>query len=55
MYEPIIDPMVFYWMDVLSKVQTLPIALAFLSLISTCVAGIAYVEYSDETIRVGGI
>lgn len=48
MYEPIIDPMIFYWMDVLSKVQTLPIPLAFLSLISVCVAGMAYIEYSDE-------
>lgn len=48
MYEPIIDPMIFYWMDVLSKVQALPITLAFLSLISTCVAGMAYVAYSNE-------
>lgn len=56
MYEPIIDPMLFYWMDVLSKVQALPIPLAFLSLISTCVAGMAYVEYSNEqhiTYKVG--
>lgn len=24
MYEPIIDPMVFYWMDILEKVRDLP-------------------------------
>ena len=48
MYEPIIDPMLFYWIDIASKLQDLPIVLAFLTGVSLCVAGLAYKDYSTE-------
>lgn len=48
MYEPIIDPMVFYWMDVVSKLQLLPIAFAFMVFCTGFVTGIAHDDYSSE-------
>ena len=48
MYEPIIDPMVFYWMAVVSKLQLLPIAFAFMVFCTGFVTGIAHDDYSSE-------
>lgn len=48
MYEPIIDPMVFYWMDVLSKVQYIPLLLFWPVLISVSLTFVTYSKYNEE-------
>lgn len=48
MYEPIIDPMIFYWMDVLSNIKSLPYFLFILLVIFSGGACVTYTDYCKE-------
>lgn len=48
MYEPIIDPMIFYWMDILGKLPILPTLLLIPTILCCVVAGISYNEYRED-------
>lgn len=48
MYEPIIDPMIFYWMDILNNIKSLPFSLFILLIIFSGGACVTYTDYSKE-------
>ena len=44
MYEPIIDPMVFYWIDLVEKLQLTPICVVMLGLLLTFFLSLYFIE-----------
>lgn len=50
MYEPIIDPMIFYWMDILEKVRDLPPALLFVGILGAVLLVLicAFMDCTDK-------
>lgn len=48
MYEPIIDPMIFYWMDILSNIQRLPILLLLPMVLCLGITALSHNEYKED-------
>lgn len=48
MYEPIIDPMIFYWMDILSNIQRLPILLLLPIGLCLGITALSHNEYKED-------
>lgn len=48
MYEPIIDPMIFYWMDILSNIQRLPILLPLPMVLCLGITALSHNEYKED-------
>lgn len=49
MYEPIIDPMVFYWIDLAEKLQIAPIGVAILGLLLALFLSCYFIEADLST------
>ncbi|WP_293662959.1 hypothetical protein [uncultured Phascolarctobacterium sp.] len=49
MYEPIIDPMVFYWIDLVEKLQLTPICVVMLGLLLTFFLSLYFIEADLST------
>lgn len=48
MYEPIIDPMIFYWIDILSNIQRLPILLLLPMMLCFGITALSHNEYKED-------